>query len=87
MKRKEIAEYLDQVGEAANHMELLAYVRDGDKDVISQDQFKAVIVGISIGIALGAGLCDGTYKPQNPVADATTAIGAALDFISGGNDD
>ena len=85
MKRKEIAEYLDEIGTLVANAKMFAYVSDSGK--VSEEQSDAALIGLSVGIALGSGIISGEYKTNSPIVDAAHAIGAMMDVISEHSDD
>ena len=85
MKRKEIAEHLDEIGTLVANAKMLAHVSDSGK--VSKDQADAAIVGLSVGIALGAGIISGEYRTNSPIVDAAHAIAVTLEVMSEHSDD
>lgn len=88
MKKKEIAAHLDRVGTLVANANALATVNGkGKRAEIDGKQMRAALMGISVGIALGAGICDGEYEPDTPIEDAGHVISATIDLLARDSDE
>lgn len=74
MKKKEIQEYLDEVGSALVRMQVEP--QKGCK--LSAKEVKAIVVGASLGIAFSAVLTEGTVEPISPEWDAVHIVEASV---------
>ena len=74
MKKKEIQEYLDEVGSALVRMQ--AEPQKGCK--LSAKEVKAIVVGASLGIAFGSVLTEGMVEPLSPEWDAIHIVEASI---------
>lgn len=88
MKRKEIAAHLDKVGTLVANTNVLTTVSaKGHRVKIEPEQMKAALMGISVGVALGAAICDGEYEPETPIEDAGHVISATIDLLARESDE
>lgn len=88
MKKKEIAAHLDKVGALVANANVLATVSaKGGRAKIEPEQMKAGLMGISVGIALGASICDGEYEPGTAIEDAGHVISATIDLLARKSDE
>ena len=77
MKRKEIARYLDEVGNIATKS--LSDESDNIVDV--------ALVGFTVDIAVSVGIISGELEPHTPEIDALIAKASIIELLNGDDDD
>ena len=83
MKKKDIAKYLDKVGTALALAETRIVPKRGAdmSKVPTEAEMEALKLGMALGLALGALVCEGRHEPKSPQAAVVDLIAAGLEIM------
>ena len=83
MKKKDIAKYVDKVGIALALAETrIVPKRGADMSKVPTDaEMEVLKLGMALGVALGALVCEGEKEPKDPKAAVADLFAAGLEMM------